>query len=48
MPRRMSPLEPMKIKVPDEKGGWKWINAPTQRPISLYQIKKERPKNEKH
>ena len=47
MPRRIPILEPMKIKVPDGKGGWKWIEAPTQKPISLYQIKKERPKNEK-
>ena len=47
MPRRVPTLEPMKIKVPDGKGGSKWIDAPMQKRISLYQIKKEPPKNEK-
>jgi hypothetical protein len=47
MPTRTVNVEPMKIKVPDSKGGWKWIDAPRESTRSIYTIKKEKRKNEK-
>jgi hypothetical protein len=47
MPTRTVNVEPMKIKVPDSKGGWKWIDAPRESSRSIYTIKKEKRKNEK-
>ena len=47
MPTRIVNIEPMKIKVPDLKGGWKRIDAPRKSAHSIYTIKKEKRKNEK-
>ena len=47
MPTRIVNIEPMKIKVPDLKGGWKWIDAPRECAQSIYRTKKEKRKNEK-